>query len=541
MGKNSKSFNQIKSNHQSIEMANTKCSIISLPKIKVIPLPELIDHHEPFFGDIIRKISGVANVDRFDLIRLVKIKEKQKRKQNECWQFLQSSLKFIIILTIAMITIFSYFFFDPIINNAIESRLNLDENSQMINSWQQPSFPYTMKFYIFGLKNAADFLQGEQPILLEYGPFVYHVDTKRTITKWKSDTIQYTEQSFYHFDHNHSLPLDTELTVLNYPLLSALYMKSILGFLTPVVQNVVSNVIQSSGEKIIEQRQAADLLDGHRVKFFKNVQRLLKPMKALGIKFGPELENFDFEHYSFGFGPQNSGQKSELYEHFRHTENGHLFDGIYKVGGKRKLKDFRPPCNEMSGSSGIFFGMHLTAPEISFFSHSVCRKILVRYFVDVELFNSTYQSNRCYCLQSKLSKCQGWIDTSPCLGQLQVGSSFPHFYNSLRRQKTVIGLRPDYSKHIGYLDVEPNIGIPINGQIGIQFNMRISSIPIIGLQSIHNTLLPMFWAEQSNQIQSPMIYWLMIISLSFTYGKYFIFFIGTFITLIWFYQFFKRR
>lgn len=208
------------------------------------------------------------------------------------------------------------------------------------------------------------------------------VDTKRTITKWKSDTIQYTEQSFYHFDHNHSLPLDTELTVLNYPLLSALYMvksmmkkKSILGFLTPVVQNVVSNVIQSSGEKIIEQRQAADLLDGHRVKFFKNVQRLLKPMKALGIKFGPELENFDFEHYSFGFGPQNSGQKSELYEHFRHTENGHLFDGIYKVGGKRKLKDFRPPCNEMSGSSGIFFGMHLTAPEISFFSHSVCRKI----------------------------------------------------------------------------------------------------------------------------------------------------------------------
>lgn len=121
-----------------------------------------------------------------------------------------------------------------------------------------------------------------------------------------------------------------------------------------------------------------------------------------------------------------------------------------------------------------------------------------------------------------------------------MGASLPHFYNSFRRQKTVIGLQPDYSKHIGYLDVEPNIGMPINGRIAVQFNMRISSIPMIGLQSIRNTILPMFWAEQSNTIQTPMIYWLMIISLSFNYGKYFILFIGTFITLIWFYRFFKK-
>nr|XP_027206333.1 sensory neuron membrane protein 1-like [Dermatophagoides pteronyssinus] len=532
-----------KSSNQSKQLFNEKCSIISMPKIKVIPLPELIDHHEPFLGEIIRKISSVGNVEEFDSIQRIKAKQ----KQNRCWQFLKSTIQIIIISAIALITLCSYFVFDPMISDAIESQLNLDQNSSMINAWQHPSYPYTMKFYLFGLKNAADFLRGQRPILVEYGPFVYHVDTKRTITKWKSESIQFTEQAFFHFDPNLSLPLGTELTVLNYPLLTALFMvksmikeNSILGFLSPVVQNVVANVIQSSGEKIIVQRQALDLLDGHRVKFLKNVQRLLKPIKALGITFNSELENMDFEHYSFGFGPQNSGHKSELNEHYRHTKNGHLFDGIYKIAGKRKLKDFRSPCNEINGSSGIFFGMHLTAPEISFFSNSVCRKILVRYSVDIQLFNSTYQPNRCYCLQPKLSKCQGWLDTSPCLGQLRVGASLPHFYNSFRRQKTVIGLQPDYSKHIGYLDVEPNIGMPINGRIAVQFNMRISSIPMIGLQSIRNTILPMFWAEQSNTIQTPMIYWLMIISLSFNYGKYFILFIGTFITLIWFYRFFEK-
>ncbi|XP_075585145.1 sensory neuron membrane protein 1 isoform X3 [Dermatophagoides farinae] len=533
----SRSSKLSKSVNQSIHLFDEKSSIISLPKIKVIPLPEPIGHHEPFLDGIIRKMSGVSNLEDFDSI--LRMKMLQKRKQNRFWRFLKLIIEITIISTIVLLTLYSYLFFDPMFNNAIESELNFDQNSRMAIMLQNPSLPYTIKYYLFGLKNAHDFLRGQRPVLVEYGPFVYRVNTK-----------------------HHSLPLETELTVLNYPLLTALYMvksmmkeNSILGFLSPVVQNVVANVIRSSGEKIIVQRKALDLLDGHRVKFLKNVQRILKPLKALGITFNSELENMDLEHYSYGFGPQNSGQKSELYEHFRHTKSGHLFDGIYKVAGKRKLKDFRPPCNEMNGSSGLYFGMHLTAPEISFFNHNVCRKIrliknhthyhqslikVVRYSVDIQLFNSTNKLNRCYCLQSKLSKCQGWIDTSPCLGQLKVGSSFPHFYNSLRRQETVKGLQPDYSKHIGYLDVEPNIGMPINGRIAIQFNMHVSSIPIIGLKSIRSTMLPMFWAEQSNTIQTPMIYWLMIISICFDCGKHFILFIGTFITLIWFYRFFKH-
>lgn len=86
-----------------------------MPKIKVIPLPELIDHHEPFLGEIIRKISSVGNVEEFDSIQRIKAKQ----KQNRCWQFLKSTIQIIIISAIALITLCSYFVFDPMISDGL--------------------------------------------------------------------------------------------------------------------------------------------------------------------------------------------------------------------------------------------------------------------------------------------------------------------------------------------------------------------------------------------------------------------------------------
>lgn len=113
----SRSSKLSKSVNQSIHLFDEKSSIISLPKIKVIPLPEPIGHHEPFLDGIIRKMSGVSNLEDFDSI--LRMKMLQKRKQNRFWRFLKLIIEITIISTIVLLTLYSYLFFDPMFNNGL--------------------------------------------------------------------------------------------------------------------------------------------------------------------------------------------------------------------------------------------------------------------------------------------------------------------------------------------------------------------------------------------------------------------------------------
>lgn len=113
------------------------------------------------------------------------------------------------------------------------------------------------------------------------------------------------------------------------------------------------------------------------------------------------------------------------------------------------------------------------------------------------MFDMNVQDNRCYCLARKLSTCQGQSSISPCTNYDSITVSFPHFYNSTNRQKEINGLKPDYSKHIGFLHLEPYLGIPINVSVRFQFNIQIAPIPGAKFPLLS---LPMFWVNQVSQV-----------------------------------------
>ena len=94
----------------------------------------------------------------------------------------------------------------------------------------------------------------------------------------------------------------------------------------------------------------------------------------------------------------------------------------------------------------------------------------------------------------------GWCNMSPCYSGIPIGISMPHFLNSHYRQQDVDGVKPDLVKHLGYLDIEPQIGVPTGGLIGIQINIKLSPITQVSdMAKLPNVLLPMFWIKEVSE------------------------------------------
>lgn len=170
----------------------------------------------------------------------------------------------------------------------------------------------------------------------------------------------------------------------------------LLTILKPWFKNVLPSLSNAVGERIIVTRTARQLLLGHRIAFFQHIKNLIKPLKMFGISLPTKI---NLSNFTFGFGPHMSGKYSHLNEHYRQTENGHLFDGLYKINGKRSsplsvfhcliflfyfhfhfrnIAGYKAPCNSINGSSGAFFGINLPGSrlnEINFFNYQVCRRI----------------------------------------------------------------------------------------------------------------------------------------------------------------------
>ena len=173
-----------------------------------------------------------------------------------------------------------------------------------------------------------------------------------------------------------------------------------------------------------------------------------------------------------------------------------------------KFPNFRPPCNHLGGSDGMFFGTHLDSPYITFYNPQICRTIrfnrnitlfhkgirAVRYRISEQMFNSSRPENRCYCGRRSITECEGWTDMSGCNEGVPLGISLPHFVYSSRKQREIKGLKPDPQKHVGFMDIEPNIGIPVQASVGMQANLAMDSFFMVpSLSQLRRTALPMMW------------------------------------------------
>lgn len=113
------------------------------------------------------------------------------------------------------------------------------------------------------------------------------------------------------------------------------------------------------------------------------------------------------------------------------------------------------------------------------------------------MFDMSRPENQCHCIKGRsLEECDGWSDMGPCALGLPLGFAFPHFYGSPQRQSEMEGLAPEKAAHVGYLEVEDNLGAPIYASMKLQAVLTVEPVwSVPSLSAIPKLKLPVFWVD----------------------------------------------
>ncbi|PZC71546.1 hypothetical protein B5X24_HaOG213175 [Helicoverpa armigera] len=207
------------------------------------------------------------------------------------------------------------------------------------------------------------------------------------------------------------------------------------------------------------------------------------------------------------------------------------FGYMDKINGLDHLPHWKDrPCNDIRASEGSFFPPRsLTKSDIvHVYDKDLCRILPLQYREDVYkdgikagLYTpppSTFESadvnpdNKCYYPGEKCPP-RGLQNISPCQYNAPVYLSFPHFYDADPSLLLPFeGLKPNKKKHETYFMIQPKIGVPLEGFVRVQLNLKVDRAPNIPINNINNfpdTIFPVMWIEEGiHELSTPIWRWI---------------------------------
>nr|WCP86868.1 sensory neuron membrane protein 4 [Tyrophagus putrescentiae] len=404
-------------------------------------------------------------------------------------------LRGVIVLLVSLLMFLRQ---DWLIQSSMDLVLaELKEGSFLTANWANIPIPINLCFYLFGLKNAPEFLRGAKPYLEEHGPFCYIISRKRRILEWKKDSVTYMERIGFQFNEEAS-------EILN---------KFYVGFMGSLVYNSIALTLRWSGETWLERITARTFLDARPVPLLAILHRVLLPLRTVGIPVPDEFgaDGFKLLNHSFGLTTTLSSGELGPFEVFTRTEGGHLLGDIISFKESSEFPGLSSPCNRMTGGDGMFWKRPVVDDRLTIFLQPTCGLLpfvkeydhllygaqVVRYKLDDQWWNMSEESSRCFCQKANLADCQGWHDISPCVGGIApMGFTLPHFYRSPNLAEQVEGLSPDPELHSTYLDMEPVLGAPVNAKIGIQGVVAFGPVEQVPLMAkLPRCMFPLMWLQ----------------------------------------------
>lgn len=114
------------------------------------------------------------------------------------------------------------------------------------------------------------------------------------------------------------------------------------------------------------------------------------------------------------------------------------------------------------------------------------------------------EKNKCYCVDGFSCQKSGVLNMAPCKRTKDrptgapLALSYPHFYQADPHYRNAVeGLNPDKDRHQFYVDLSPELGIPLAIRPRFQLNIIISqdeSIPVMS-KFPKELVLPFLWAQ----------------------------------------------
>ncbi|XP_017756688.1 PREDICTED: scavenger receptor class B member 1 [Eufriesea mexicana] len=417
---------------------------------------------------------------------------------------------FIGILTLVIGIILSSI---PWVDYIILKQLRLWNGSLSFQYWQKPGVVRLTKVYIFNVTNAENFLQyNEKPKLQEVGPFVYREDMEKVnIVFHNNGTVSYQHKKILNFVPEMSKDKDLKVTVPNIPLLTlSTQSKSLL----PIFTFALSMILRGMNMKPFVPVTAQKLVFGYDDPLVSIAHRFFpkprRPMSQMGLLLG------------------RNGTLEEVSTIFTGHTDMKEFGLINRLNGLDRLPYWpKEPCNSIRASEGSFFPPRdKTGSDIvHVWDKDLCRTLPLKYRgpteksgIKADLYtppddvfrrpDENAPENKCFC-SDDMSTCpsDGLQNISPCQYSAPVYLSFPHFYKAdPNLLNAVHGLKPNRDIHETYFKIQPKLGVPLEGKIRVQLNLKVEQQPQIGVVSnFPDIVFPIMWLEEGIEELTPSI------------------------------------
>ncbi|XP_046743031.1 scavenger receptor class B member 1 isoform X1 [Diprion similis] len=405
----------------------------------------------------------------------------------------------------------------PWVDYVLMKQLRLWNGSLSFQYWQKPGVVRLTKVYIFNVTNTDGFLNfGEKPKVEEVGPFVYKEDMEKVnIAFHDNGTVTYQHKKILNFMPEMSKDGDLRVMVPNIPLLTlSTQSKSLPGFLTMGL----SVFLQGMGIEPFVPITAQELVFGYddplvslAHRFFPKTRR---PMSQMGLLLG------------------RNGTLSEVHTIYTGEKGMKNFGLLNKLNGRDTLPFWpKEPCNSISASEGSFFPPRDTTGSdiVHLWDKDICRILPLQYRgpadktgIRADLYTPTdtifdppseeTPDNECFC-QDEPENCpvRGLQNISPCQYTAPVYLSWPHFYKAAPELlEAVEGLKPNQERHETYFKIQPKLGVPVEGKVRVQLNLKVEHQPAISATAnFPDIVFPIMWLEEGiDELTPPIRRWM---------------------------------
>lgn len=401
----------------------------------------------------------------------------------------------------------------PWVDYVILRQLRLWNGSLSFQYWQKPGVVRLTKVYIFNVTNTEGFLNAnEKPKLQEIGPFVYREDMEKVnIAFHDNGTVTYQHKKILNFVPEMSKDGDLRVLVPNIPLLTLSTQSKSLPRLITMGLNMFLNgmdmkpFVPVTAQELVFGYNDALVSLAHR--FFPKTRR---PMSQMGLLLG------------------RNGTLNEVSTIFTGHTDMKEFGLINRLNGLDRLPYWSDaPCNSIRASEGSFFPPRDRTGEdiVHVWDKDICRVLPLQYRgptektgIKVDLYTppdtifdpptEETPNNGCFCPDDP-NACppKGLQDISPCQYSAPVYLSFPHFYKAdPKLLDAVVGLKPVPKLHETYFKIQPKLGVPVEGKVRVQLNLKVDHQPDIKtVANFPDIVFPIMWLEEGIDELTPSI------------------------------------
>lgn len=404
-------------------------------------------------------------------------------------------------------------------------QMMLKEETETYKAWQNTPVPTFNKFYFFNVTNGFDVERnGAKPIVNEVGPFVYQMHLqKHSLIHNSNGTISYFEKKIWTFQPH--LSVSDEMTIintLNAPLVITL---SMLQTTTPAVRVLVTLALDAVTEGFFIKRTVKQLL-------FEGYPDML-------TNFGPLL-NPDIPRNTagrFGYMLNKNASNDGVYTVHSGVRDMNMINFIDRYKGLNHLNYWSSEeCNSLANSStGQIWSIDSVKnySAIRLFTSDVCRVLelnynqtykisddlsVQRFMLNSKSFKNSIDFPPNVCFMSRIRAPQplfppresrnqvrqstrpfpsGVFDISTCKFGAPILISEPHFLNGDNYfLATIVGLRPNHTKHGFWIDIDPFTGASVSLAARLQINVAINKGQgSVRYRNIPDIVFPIFWEE----------------------------------------------